>query len=123
MPAARTIEGAQAELEQALESLPNYLPQLPDALKPLATLAPPAGLHAKVSLRHGNNKERQVKRNAPASSWSPEEGIIAISYGVRRNAGQDTPRKHPASVQHDPVREIVQALARAESGNRFVVLK
>jgi hypothetical protein len=123
MATTRTIEGAQAELEQALESLPNYLPQLPDALKPLARLAPPTGLHAKVSLRHGSNKERQVKRNAPASSWSPEEGIISISYGVRKNAGQGTPRKHPVSVQHDPVREIVQALARAESGNQFVVLK
>lgn len=123
MATARTIEGAQAELEQALESLPNYLPQLPDALKPLARLAPPTGLHAKVSLRHGSKKERQVKRNAPASSWSPEEGIVSISYGVRNNAGQDRPRKHPVSVQHDPVREIVQALARAESGNQFVILK
>jgi hypothetical protein len=123
MATARTIEGAQAELEQALESLPNYLPQLPDALKALATLAPPKGRYAKVSLRHGSNKERQVKRNAPASSWSPEEGIISISYAVRKNSGQDRPRKHPVSVQHDPVREMVQALAKAESGNQFVVLK
>jgi hypothetical protein len=122
MPAALTIEVAQAGLEEALEALPDYLPELPDALKPLARLAPPTGLHAKVSLRHGN-KERQVKRNAPASSWSPEAGTISISYRVRKNAGQNTPRKRLVSASHDPVREMVQTLARAESGNRFVVLK
>jgi len=32
-----------------------------------------------VSLRHAK-KERQVKRTAPASSWSPHTGLIAISY-------------------------------------------
>ena len=78
----KTILEVQSEIETALQHLPELAAQLPDVLKPLVKwLAPPKGSRTQVSLRHRHGRnERQVKRNAPTDSWSPESGLVAISY-------------------------------------------
>jgi hypothetical protein len=130
----KTILAVQSELEAALQSLPSLLHQLPDALKPLANLAPPKGVRAQVSLRHAGTN-RQVKRNAPVDAWSPESGLVAISYDA--SAGEETSPQpsppdagremtpSPASPAEDPVRDLVLALADAENDPQrgFVSLK
>ena len=71
--AVNTIQDIQSEIENALECLPKFVSKLPEELKPLLRLATPQGIRARVSLRHPDKKaSRQIKRNAPVSSWSPE---------------------------------------------------
>jgi hypothetical protein len=131
-----TIQDVQSKIERALECLPKLLSQLPEELKPLIQLAPPQGVHAHVSLRRPDKKaSRQIKRNAPASSWSPESDLVLISYDtsaveteipllmdevkpaeIVRNPEQQQPTR-------DPARELLQALAQAEMGSQFVSLK
>ena len=131
-----TIQDVQSKIERALECLPKLLSQLPEELKPLIQLAPPQGVHAHVSLRRPDKKaSRQIKRNAPASSWSPESDLVLISYDTSsveteipllmdevkpaemvRNPEQQQPTR-------DPARELLQALAQAEMGSQFVSLK
>lgn len=131
-----TIQDIQSEIERALECLPKLLSQLPEELKPLIRLAPQQGIHAHVSLRHPDKKAgRQIKRNAPASSWRPESDLVVISYNasapeteIQAPAEEIKPaeivrgpeQKQPA---RDPARELLQALAQAEMGSQFVSLK
>ena len=98
---AITSERAQAELEKALAALPNYFAELPEALKPLLKLAPPKGQRAKIS------------RRADA---------ISVSYEAV-NARPPKPAKRPEPAKGNPAREMVHALASAEAGRQFVVLK
>lgn len=131
-----TIQDVQSEIEKALECLPKFISHLPEELKPLILLAPQQGVHAQVSLRHPDRKtSRQIKRNAPVSSWSPKSDMVVISYDTSaaeaeiplaaehaksaetvRSLGQKTPVK-------DPAHELLQALAQAEMGSQFVSLK
>lgn len=143
MNTEKTILEVQSEIEIALQHLPGLAAQLPDALKPLVRLAPPQGEHAQVSLRHART-ERQVKRNAPADSWSPDSGLVSISYRPSQPTGRcpcgglcynndpycseecsRKPSTQPADTAHpdalteptqaeDPARDLVLALARAE---------
>jgi len=144
----KTILEEQSEIEAALDNLPALAAQLPAALKPLVKLSPRKGLRVQVSLRRGNAKDsRQVKQNAPARSWLPDSGLVAISYrpstpeedrGVESRAVesavediQDSRAKpaetatKPAESASDPVRDIVVALAKAEKDPQlgFVSLK
>lgn len=137
MKAEKTILDEQSQIETALLQLPKLWKQLPDALKPLARLAPPAGLRADVSLRSANG--RQKKRNAPATSWTPDSGVIEISYRVGTH--EDTqateqatdalactePKRSatPAKAVTDPTHDIVLTLAKAELDPKlgFVSLK
>src|SRR5262249_20681766 len=126
MTTKKTILEVQSELERALQLLPGLVTQLPDALKPLARMSPPRGARAQVSLRHGHvRKNRQVKNNAPADSWSPDAGLIAISYDT--SAAEEpavVEPRHPETEQartlaqpvvaEDPVKDLVLALAKAE---------
>jgi hypothetical protein len=136
MKADRTISDAQSELEAALHHVSAFAAELPDVLKPLAALAPPAGFRAQVSLRRGNAKDsRQVKQNAPVSRWSPDSGVAAISYRpstVEENQAIESTAKDarellatPAETASDPGRELVTALAKAEKEPQlgFVSLK
>ena len=131
----KTILEVQSEIEIALQRLPAFAAELPDALKPLARLSPPKGAHAKVSLRHAKT-ERQVKRNAPAGSWSPDSGSVSISYDASpaEEAGdlvtQATKATNPDVVTQparaeDPARDLLLALAKAEQNPQlgFVSLK
>ncbi len=121
MSQSKTIQDLQAEMESALMQLTKFAPELPAALKPLVRLAPRPGSRASVSLRHAKT-DRQVKRNAPADSWSADSGLISISFGSERNeapATAATPEvQHIASANpgtdHDAVREAVIGLAKAE---------
>jgi hypothetical protein len=96
-----------------------------------------------VSLRRGNAKDsRQVKQNAPARSWLPDSGLVAIMYRPSTPEEdqaaestvedvQDSLAKpaetatKPAETASDPVQDIVMALARAEKDPQlgFVSLK
>ena len=129
-----TILQAQTEIETALERLPEFVSQLPDVLKPLVRLSPPKRVRALVALRHART-ERQVKPNSPASAWSPESGLVSISYETSKGeeakavgcqadttrAG-DLPQSAPS---HAPAHDLVLALARAEQDPQlgFVSLK
>jgi hypothetical protein len=125
-----TIQDAQSEIEKALECLPKFLSHLPKELKPLILLAPPQGVHASVSLRRPDKKtSRQIKRNAPMNSWSPESDLVVISYNTSAaDAAMPLPAEQakPAETKppvKDPARELLQALAQAEMGSQFVSLK
>lgn len=132
MPTLNTIENIQNEIETALENLPRFQAQLPDALKPLAKLASPTGLRVQVSLRHAKSG-RQVKRNAPADSWSPESGLVSISYNPALKEAELSegavapPQDSLSGPEHrqDPVKELVLALARAQRDPQlgFISLK
>jgi hypothetical protein len=114
----KTILEMQAELEAALQQLPTLVSQLPEALRPLARLAPREGLRVEVSLRHAKN-ERQVKRNSPADRWSPSSGVISVSYKA-------SPTKQALAAETaDPARDVVMSLAKAEMDPQlgFVSLK
>jgi hypothetical protein len=77
-----------------------------------------------------------VKRNAPADSWSPDSGLVSISYDTSP-AGQPDALEtdaagpaHPDAPPHpvhteDPARDLVLALARAANDPQlgFVSLK
>lgn len=133
----KTISEVQSEIETALKRLSGFAAQLPDVLKPLVRLAPPKGVRAQVSLRRAKT-ERQVKRNAPADSWSPDSGLVSISYETSPAEEADTVgtqasdraradvSPEPTSSE-DPARDLVLALARAEHdphlGFNFVSLK
>src|ERR1022692_1479058 len=81
MKAEKTILEEQSEIEAALDHLPALAAQLPAALKALVRLSPRKGFRVQVSLRRGNAKDsRQVKQNAPARSWLPDSGLVAIMY-------------------------------------------
>ncbi len=143
MKAEKTILDEQSEIEAALDCLPALAAQLPPVLKPLVKLSPRKGLRVQVSLRRGDAKDsRQVKQNAPARSWLPDTGLIAISYRPSTSeedqavasaveAVQDSLAKPTeaaaklAETASDPVQEIVIALARAEKDPQlgFVSLK
>jgi len=143
MKTEKTILEEQAEIEAALDRLPALAAQLPDALKPLVKLSPRKGLRVQVSLRKGSAKEsRQVKQNAPARSWVPDSGLVAIFYrpSTREedqavestvHVVQDAAAKPVETVAErpetarDPIEEIVVALARAEKDPQlgFVSLK
>ena len=131
-----TIQDVQSEIEKALECLPELLSQLPDELKPLILLAPPQGVHARVSLRHPDKKSsRQIRRNAPVNRWSPKSDLVVISYntsaaetGVPLPVEQAKAAKTVRGLEQkpparDPARELLQALAQAEMGSQFVSLK
>jgi hypothetical protein len=148
MSTQKSVASIQAEIEQALESLPALVPQLPSALKALALLVPQQGFRVVVSLRHNGDakKSRQVKSNAPADSWSPEpdEGVW-ISYDVRpekdarpekvadsaseTNATAQSPtttrerEMSEASAVTSPHHDLLRALDKAESVTQFVSLK
>lgn len=135
MSAANTIQDVQSEIEKALECLPKFISHLPVELKPLILLAPQQGVHAQVSLRHPDKKtSRQIKRNAPVSSWSPESDLVVISYSSTAEAKVPLPAEKAKSTEtvrslgqkppvRDPAHELVQALAQAEMGSQFVSLK
>jgi hypothetical protein len=135
MEVHKTILEVQSEVEAALQHLASFAPQLPDPLKPLLKLAPRKGLRAEVSLQYAKN-QRQVKRNAPAERWSPDSGLVAISYKaapveetpvVESTPDAPVPPRLPAPAQtrEDPARDIVMALAKAELDPQldFVSLK
>ncbi|MBI4478713.1 MAG: hypothetical protein HY651_01710 [Acidobacteria bacterium] len=128
MNSEKTILEAQSEIEEALHQLPQFAKQLPEVLKPLVRLAPPTGTQAQVSLRHART-ERQVKRSAPADNWSPDSGMVSISYQeasienesaksevVNPTLNQAMPA--PSCVE-DRVRDLVRALAKAEEEPQF----
>jgi hypothetical protein len=139
----KTILEEQSEIEAALDRLPTLAALLPAALKPLVKLSPRKGLRVQVSLRRGNAKDsRQVKQNAPARSWLPDSGLVAISYrpstpdeeqSVESTVEdvQDSPAKPAETVvkaaepASDPIQDIVIALAKAEKDPQlgFVSLK
>jgi hypothetical protein len=133
--AVNTIQDVQSEIEKALECLPKFLSHLPEELKPLILLAPPQGVHASVSLRHPDKKtSRQIKRNAPMNSWSPESDLVVISYNTSAaEAAMPLPAEQVKPVEtirglgnkpvRDPAHELLQALAQAEMGSQFVSLK
>jgi hypothetical protein len=119
----------------ALQRLAGFAAQLPDVLRPLVWLAPPKGARAQVSLRHART-ERQVRRNAPADSWSPDSGLVSISYdtspveeanALETQAAQTAPAdaSPPPPPAEDPARDLVLVLARAEQDPQlgFVSLK
>src|SRR5580700_6669872 len=126
----KTILEEQSEIEAALDRLPTLAALLPAALKPLVKLSPRKGLRVQVSLRRGNAKDsRQVKQNAPARSWLPDSGLVAISYrpstpdeeqSVESTVEdvQDSPAKPAETVvkaaepASDPIQDIVIALAK-----------
>jgi hypothetical protein len=135
MNTEKTILEVQSEIETALRRLPRFAAQLPDALKPLVRLAPPRGARAQVSLRHARTA-RQVRRNAPADSWSPDSGSVSICYDASPAGEVDTTETQAADTAHpdastqqvraeDPARDLVLALARAECEPQlgFVSLK
>lgn len=131
----KTILEVQSAIETALQHLPKFAAQLPDVLKPLVRLAPPKGSRTQVSLRHRHGRnERQVKRNAPADSWSPHSGLVSISYNASPKEAdsletQAADTAHPDTLPgvhvEDPVQDLVLALARAERDPQlgFVSLK
>jgi hypothetical protein len=133
--AVNTIQDLQSKIERALECLPKLISQLPEELKPLIRLAPPQGIHAHVSLRHPDKKtSRQIKRNAPVSSWSPESDLVLISYDTSSGETElplpveeikpaEIVRSPEQKQPKDPARELLQALAQAETGRQFVSLK
>jgi hypothetical protein len=142
MKTEKTILEEQAEIEAALDHLPALAAQLPAALKPLVKLSPRKGLRVQVSLRRGNAKDsRQVKQNAPARSWLPDSGLVAIYYrpstpeedqaieatteDVRDSPAKPEMPTKPAQPAGDPVQEILMALAKAEKDPQlgFVSLK
>lgn len=143
MKTEKTILEEQSEIEAALDHLPALAAQLPAALKPLVRLSPRKGFRVQVSLRRGNAKDsRQVKQNAPARSWLPDSGLVAILYRPSTPEEdqaaestvedvQDSLAKpaetatKPAETASDPVQDIVMALARAEKDPQlgFVSLK
>jgi hypothetical protein len=143
MKAEKTILEEQSEIEAALDHLPALAAQLPAALKPLVRLSPRKGFRVQVSLRRGNAKDsRQVKQNAPARSWLPDSGLVAIMYRPSTPEEdqaaestvedvQDSLAKpaetatKPAETASDPVQDIVMALARAGKDPQlgFVSLK
>lgn len=102
-------------------NLSRFAPELPPALKALVRLAPRPGSRASVSLRHAKT-DRQVKRNAPADNWSPESGLISISFGA--GPVEEATRTGTAPEQHvdaasptavdDTLRDAVLSLAKAE---------
>lgn len=128
MNTENTILNVQLEIEKALDRLSQFESELPDVLKPLVRLAPPKGTRAQVSLRHAKT-ERQVKRNAPASSWSPDSGLVSIFYNTSPNEADalETPAPDttlPAVLpqpEHpeDPVQDLLLALAEAEREPQF----
>lgn len=130
----QSIQELQSDIEAALRSLPKHENQLPEILKPLLRLAPPKGLWAQVRFRHSKN-ERAVKCNAPADAWSPDSGVISISYsnlpGTRpANAEtQVTPsiaaKQSSASAIEEPARDLLLTLASAEQEPElgFIALK
>ena len=135
MNTEKTILEVQSEIETALQRLPGLAAQLPDVLRALVKLAPPKGARAQVSLRHART-ERQVKRNAPADSWSPDSGLVSISYDASPAEEADALKTQAADTAHpealtqpasaeDPARDLVLALARAEHDPQlgFVSLK
>jgi hypothetical protein len=134
--AASTIQDVQSEIEKALECLPKFLSHLPEELRPLRWLAPRQGVHAHISLRHPDKKaSRQIKRNAPVTSWSPESDLVVISYNtsaaeaaIPLPAEQAKPAETARGLDQKPpardsARELLQALAQAETGRQFVSLK
>jgi hypothetical protein len=143
MKSEKTIAEEQSEIEAALDRLPALAAQLPAALKPLVKLSPRKGLRVQVSLRRGSPKEsRQVKQNAPAGSWLPDSGVVAIYYQPSTPEEDEAVESSVADVQDslakpveaaakplefggDPAQEIVMALARAEKDPQlgFVSLK
>jgi hypothetical protein len=121
----------QSEIEAALDQLPALAAQLPAALKPLVKLSPRKGLRVQVSLRRGNAKEsRQVKQNAPARSWLPDSGVVAIYYRpstpeedqATESSVKDVQASlakpveaaaKPLEIASDPAQDIVMALAKS----------
>jgi hypothetical protein len=148
MKPQKTILNVQSEIEAALQRLPEFAHSLPDVLKPLERLAPPRGTCVHISLRHAGT-DRQVKRSAPSDSWSPEAGLVSISYESSPSEGSpvhtgtsefksrsetipggaDTAAPNQNTVARDrslksaessdPVIELVRALAKAEQTTQF----
>ena len=132
----KTILDAQSEIETALRHASAFAAQLPDVLKPLAELAPPKGFRVQVSLRHRKGKEsRQVPTNASVGRWSPDSGLVAISYRPATSEEEEAIESAveteknslapPADTAGDPDCDIVLALAKAELDPQlgFVSLK
>ena len=132
----RSIATVQSEIEQALESLPSLIHQLPSALKPLAMLAP-QGFRVQVSLRRGDEvkKSRQVKSNATFDEyWSAKSDGIWIAYEVRPIETVPPVGKVPtiepvepaqikSALTSSPDRDLLRTLAKAENVTQFVSLK
>src|SRR5437867_6765176 len=124
----KTILQVQSEIEIALKRLPGFAAELPEVLRPLLRLSPNEGARAQVSLLHAGTK-RRVKRNAPAVSWSPESGIVSISYAAspeeETEASETSQSLREHSLSEDPVRDLLLALAKAENDPQlgFVSLK
>ena len=123
----KTILQVQSEIELALKRLPGFAAELPEVLRPLLRLAPNEGARVHVSLRHAGTK-RPVRRNASAVSWSPDSGIVSISYAAipeEETEGSETQSLREHSPSEDPVRDLLLALTKAENDPQlgFVSLK
>src|SRR5437899_1799044 len=103
----KTILQVQSEIEIALKRLPGFAAELPEVLRPLLRLAPNEGARVQVSLK---------------------SGIVSISYAAipeEETEGSETQSLREHSLSADPVRDLLLALAKAESDPQlgFVSLK
>jgi len=132
-----TIQDLEHQIETAIDKLhsPEYEP-LQRAFQPLI----PRGFRPRVALY---GAERKKKRNASAENWSPESGVIRISFErIPGPSPADVPPRPEATSPHtrpaeatsgptqkpavrDPLSDLIHALDRAESrpGLDFVALK
>jgi hypothetical protein len=103
-----TIEEVESRLEQSLKKS--------DALQSLV----PKGYRVQVALLDQN--ARKKRRTASAQTWSPESGLIRISF--ERESEDASDAQAPKSVS-DSLADLVRSLDRAESrpGYTFVALK
>jgi hypothetical protein len=134
-----TIPDAEEVIEEALNEM--AFSSDPGLVRALSFLAPP-GYQAIVELCGENGRSK--RRNAPATSWSPEEDEVRI-YFERVEDGESAPRPirgasrniEPAYDSEDDgqealipadidarVKELCAALAEAErGGHAFIALK
>jgi hypothetical protein len=133
-----SIPDAEAIIEEALNEL-SYS-QDPGMARALQFLAPP-GYQAIVELCSENGRSK--RRNAPATSWSPEDDEVRI-YFERADDGEaaprvaHVPRAVPYAEDEDDdsqqdllgadmearIKELCGALAEAErGGHAFIALK
>ena len=122
-----TIPEIEFELQRALSSLRDIdeRGELPQALRPLLELAPPAGASVHVSLRERASGQ-PIRPGSPAQSWSSRGGGAWIVYEIAEGLGADGPRaRNDIQGGTSPLRDFVRALDHVEKDPhlRFVSLK
>jgi hypothetical protein len=126
-PRPSTVPEIEFELQRALCDLREIdeRGELPRALKPLLSLAPPAGASVHVSLRE-RDSGRPIRPGTPTHAWSSRGFGAWIVFELAAGLGTgNSPARNAGGDGVSPMRDFVLALDHVEKDPhlRFVSLK